>query len=85
MLAIDWTDLSKKYKGHWIALKNDEKTVVASGKNAVRVYDEALKKGVEIPILYKVPTVSGIFVGQFRWQSFTIRLKKSQYLHQVKE
>ncbi|OGM30141.1 hypothetical protein A2630_02900 [Candidatus Woesebacteria bacterium RIFCSPHIGHO2_01_FULL_44_10] len=66
MALINWTELSKKYKGLWVALKSDEKTVVASGKNAVKVYDEARKKGVKIPILYKVPTVSGIFVGQFR-------------------
>ena len=66
MKQINWTDLSKNYKGLWVALKEDEKTVVSSGKNAKKVYDEALKKGVEIPILYKVPSETGLYVGQFR-------------------
>lgn len=66
MKQINWTDLSKNYKGLWVALKEDEKTVVSSGKNAKKVYDEAMKKGVEIPILYKVPSETGLYVGQFR-------------------
>jgi len=66
MKQINWTDLSKNYKGLWVALKEDEKTVVSSGKNAKKVYDEAMKKGVEVPILYKVPSETGLYVGQFR-------------------
>ena len=66
MKQIKWTDLSKNFKGLWVALKEDEKTVVSSGKNAKKVYDEALKKGVEVPILYKVPSETGLYVGQFR-------------------
>ena len=65
MKKVDWKDLTKKYKGLWIAFKKDEKTVVSAGKDAKRVYDEAREKGIEVPILYKVPSTSGLYVGRF--------------------
>ena len=61
--GIDWRDLSKKYKGLWVALDEKEKKVISSGKTAKKVYNEAKKKGVGIPILYRVPSVSGIYIG----------------------
>ena len=27
-MAINWTTIYKKYRGQWVALKSDEKTVV---------------------------------------------------------
>jgi len=33
-MAHDWTKLFKKYKGLWVALLDDEKTVVGSGNTA---------------------------------------------------
>jgi hypothetical protein len=32
-MAIDWTQIYQKYKGLWVALKDDEKTVVGSGES----------------------------------------------------
>jgi predicted RNase H-like HicB family nuclease len=32
---IDWTHIYNDYKGKWVAIKSDHKTVVASGKTAV--------------------------------------------------
>ncbi|MBI2036406.1 hypothetical protein HYT17_02150 [Candidatus Microgenomates bacterium] len=43
-MAIDWTRIYKKYKGLWVALKSDEKTVVASGKTAKEAWNIAQKK-----------------------------------------
>ena len=59
-----WKDLTKKYKGLWVALKGDEKTIVASGKDAKKVYKEAKDKGIDVPILYKVPSISAPYVGR---------------------
>ena len=56
MSAIDWTKNFKKYKGLWVAMKNDEVTVVASGKTVKGVLEHARKKGLSDPILFKVPT-----------------------------
>ncbi len=63
MKPINWKLLFDHYKGKWVALKSDEKTVVASGGNAKVVYEKAIKKGVKIPTLLKVPTASVPFVG----------------------
>ncbi len=39
-MAIDWTKICKKYKGLWIGLKHDEKTVVAAGKTVKEVMEK---------------------------------------------
>jgi len=64
-MAIDWTKICKKYKGLWIGLKDDEKTVVASGKNVKEVMWKAKQKGYETPILFRVPTKIIPYVGGF--------------------
>ena len=66
MKQINWTDLTKDYKGLWVALTQDEKSVVASGKSAKKVYEDAKNMGVEVPLLFKVPTTSGLYIGQYR-------------------
>lgn len=62
-MAIDWTDIYKKYKGRWVALKEDERTVVGSGRSAKEAYEEALKKGYIKPILTKMPESLVTYVG----------------------
>ncbi len=55
MAAIDWTPLFNSYKGQWVALKDDEVTVIAHGDNASEVWKEAcliIKK----PMLVQVPS-----------------------------
>lgn len=64
-MAIDWTKIYQKYKGLWVALDEDEKMVVAYDKVAKRAYDKAKKKGIKIPILFKVPTKIIPYVGGF--------------------
>jgi hypothetical protein len=62
-MAIDWTKIFNKYKGLWVALKDDEKTVISSGKTAKEAWDKAKKTGYEKPILTKMPTKIIPYVG----------------------
>lgn len=64
-MAIDWTNIYKKYKGLWVALKSDEKTVVASGKTVKDVMTKSQKKGYERPILFRVPAKIIPYIGAF--------------------
>lgn len=63
MAAIDWTNIQKKYKGLWVALKQDEKTVITSGKDAKEVWEEVRKKGYDKPILTKMPSNLLPYIG----------------------
>lgn len=55
-MVIDWTKIYKKYRGLWVGLKDDQKTVIASGETVREVMDKAKKKGFGEPILFRVPT-----------------------------
>ena len=63
MKAIDMTKIYRKYKGKWVALTPDRKTVITSGPTAKHVYDEAHKKGFKEAILMKVPQAVVPLVG----------------------
>jgi len=54
-MAIDWTKIYKKYKGLWVAFREDEKTVVGTGKTAKLALARAKKKGYARPILMRMP------------------------------
>lgn len=54
-MAIDWTKIFKKYKGMWVGLREDNKTVVAFGKTVSEVMEKSKKKGFDHPILFRVP------------------------------
>lgn len=54
-MTKNWTEISKKYKGQWVALAEDEMTVVAASKDAKEAYMKAQKKGLKIPIMFSVP------------------------------
>ncbi|TSC53274.1 MAG: Uncharacterized protein LiPW39_359 [Parcubacteria group bacterium LiPW_39] len=62
-MAIDWTKIYKKYKGLWVALEDDEKTVIASGKTAKEAWEKAQKSGYKMPILTKMPERLIPYVG----------------------
>lgn len=62
---VDFTKIFKKYRGLWVALKQDEQTVVTASKSAKKAYQEALNKGEKRPIMLKVPTQSTYYVGSF--------------------
>lgn len=63
MKTIDWSSIYKKYKGLWVALKADEKTVVASGETLKETLDKAHKNGYKNPILTKMPQKLIPYVG----------------------
>lgn len=54
--AIDFTFLYKKYPGRWVALDNDEKSVLGTGKTAREAIRESKKNGGDCPILHRVPS-----------------------------
>lgn len=62
-MAIDWTPIYKKYKGLWVALKGDEKTVITSGIDARKVLEDAIKTGYEKPVMMKVPKKLHAYIG----------------------
>ncbi len=62
-MAIDWTHIYKKYKGLWVALKDDEVTVIASGKTIKSVMYDSKKEGFDAPILFRVPARIIPYIG----------------------
>ena len=68
MTAINWSSIYKKYKGLWVGLKDDEKTVIASGKTVKEVMQKSQKKGYKEPILFRVPTEIIPYIGHVRKQ-----------------
>lgn len=64
MAATDWTHIYKEYKGLWIALMDDEVTVISSGKSLDETSKKAEKKGFKDPIYYFVPKKLTYFVGK---------------------
>ena len=63
MSAINWTKIYKKYKGLWVALKQDEKTVVGHGKTLKAAKDMAMKNGYNRPIFTRMPLTLGPSMG----------------------
>lgn len=66
MKTVDWTKIYQKYRGFWVGLKDDQKTVIASGKTVKEVMEKSQEKGFKEPILFKVPSKIVPFVGIFR-------------------
>ncbi len=64
-MAVDLSQVIKKYKGKWVALKDDEKTVVATGKTVKEALESAKKNGFQKPILFRVPTRIMPYIGSF--------------------
>ena len=62
---LDWLKISEKYKGLWIALNEEESEVIAAAQEAQAVYEEAQKKGVKTPILFRVPEEAVNYIGAF--------------------
>ncbi len=62
-MSIDWTKIYKKYKGMWVALADDEITVLGSGKTAKEAHMNAQKKSSKMPILTRMPDNLSAYVG----------------------
>jgi len=65
MKAIDRTKVMKKYRGLWVGFKQDQKTVVASGKTLQEALDKAHKKGYPNPIMARMPLRIVPMIGAF--------------------
>jgi len=63
MVAIDWTNIQKKYKGQWVALADDEQTVLGAGKTLQEALEHAKKKGHKDPIMTRMPEKIFTYVG----------------------
>ena len=63
---MDWTKIHKKYKGLWVALADDEMTVLGSGKTLMEAVSKAKKKSSKTPIVMRVPEKLLPFVGSPR-------------------
>lgn len=56
MKTIDMTDIHKKYKGLWVALKGPSSNIViASGKTLKTTMRKAKKEGYKLPVMLQVP------------------------------
>jgi hypothetical protein len=59
----DWSLLFAKYRGQWVALADDEMTVLAAAPTAKGALAASAAKGAPEPILYRVPDTLDTFVG----------------------
>lgn len=62
-MIISWEKIYEEYKGLWVALMDDETTVVGSGKTAKEALLEARRKGYLDPILARMPRELTSYVG----------------------
>ena len=60
--AKNWTHLVEKYRGQWVALGDDEITVLAAAATAKEAHQTALQRASS-PILYHVPETLDLFAG----------------------
>lgn len=51
----DWSKLFQEYKGKWLALQDDDVTVIAAGNTLQEVSDAAHKKGFKKPHFTRMP------------------------------
>lgn len=63
MNSLNWSSLYEKYKGLWVALEQDEETVIAAGATAKEALEKAKQKGTENPILARMPEELIAFIG----------------------
>ncbi len=62
-MPIEWTSIYRRFKGLWVALGDDERTVIASGKTAREAVDKAKRKGHPLPIIARMPDSLRPYVG----------------------
>ncbi len=62
-MAKDWTKLYRKYKGLWVALADDEETILGVGKTLKEAVQQAEKKTNKTPFLTRVPEKLTSYAG----------------------
>ena len=63
-MTILWSTLYEQHKGKWLALGDDETTVLASGATAKETLQKAQLNGYPNPILTQMPETLSAFVGR---------------------
>lgn len=63
MITKNWTKIFENYKGLWVALKDDEITVVGSGITLKEAISSANDNGCIDPIVTKMPRTLSAYVG----------------------
>jgi hypothetical protein len=63
MRILDRTNMARKYRGKWLALKADRKTVVAVAGTVREAQAKAMEKGCRTPIITRMPRAVRSFVG----------------------
>lgn len=63
LMAKDWSKIYKEYKGLWVALAEDEVTVLGVGKTVREAVAAARKKTDKTPFLTRVPENLSAYVG----------------------
>ena len=63
MSSSDWSHLIAEFRGLWVAIDDDESTVLAAAATAKDAVARAAKKGVPAPLLFRVPDSLDAFVG----------------------
>jgi len=62
-MSKNWIQLYKKYKGQWVALAEDEETVLGVGKTVALAMRQAKGKTNKTPFLTRVPKKLTSYVG----------------------
>ena len=62
-MTKDWTKIYKKYKGLWVALADDETTVLGFGATVKEALIQARGKTTKTPFLTRVPKTLDAYVG----------------------
>lgn len=63
MRVLRRTEMAKKYPGKWVALKADRTTVVGSGSSVRQAMKAAKLKGVDCPVITRMPLRVRGFIG----------------------
>jgi hypothetical protein len=59
----DWSHLCTEYRGLWVALADDEETVIAAARDVPGVLALSAERGSSGPLLFRVPDEIVDFVG----------------------
>ena len=62
-MSIDWTGIYKQYQGMWVALADDEVTVLAADPDALTALRNGRQAGKGEPTLHRVPEKVISFAG----------------------
>ena len=63
MAARDWSKLYKQYRGRWVALADDEMTVITTGNSRRDTEEKAAKLGHADALILRFPEKLEAFAG----------------------